>query len=353
MLHDSGVLLVNLGSPDSTDEDDVREYLREFLNDGRVIDLPWPLRRAVVGLFVLPFRPADSAEAYEEIWTSQGSPLIETTRTVVEKLEDRVDPPVEMGMRYGNPSIEAGLSSLAEEGVDDVFVVPLYPHFAMSSYETAVAETQKVAEEMAPSFDLTFQPPFYDDPDYIDALVSVADPYLDRDFDRLLFSYHGVPRRHITKRDPTNCYCLEMEDCCRRRHPANGLCYRHQIVETTRLFADQASIPEEKWDIAFQSRLGPDEWLEPFTADMLEAYPSQGVENLLVMCPAFVSDCLETLEEIGLDGRETFLENGGAEFDLIPCLNESDEWIAVLEKFVGQWRADDADSGVRYEVGAG
>ncbi len=334
----SGVLLVNLGSPDSPEVPDVREYLDEFLSDPRVVDVPWPIRQAVLKLIILPFRPADSAEGYEEVWESDGAPLINTTENVADQLRERVDAPISIGMRYRKPSIAKGVDELVDQGVRDIFLIPLYPHYAMSSYETVVAKTREVVDEHDRSLDLTVQPPFYDDDDYIDALVDSAGAYLERDFDKILFSYHGVPERQITKRDPSGCYCLKMDDCCKKTHPAQAMCYRHQVHATTWAFADRVGLSEDQYEVTFQSRVGPDAWLKPATADRLEELPSEGAKNVLVMCPAFVSDCLETIEEINLEGREIFMEAGGKEFDLIPCLNEHPKWIGLLEKFIRQFQ---------------
>jgi len=334
----TGVLLVNLGSPEAPEIPEVREYLNEFLSDPRVIDLPWPLRKAVLYAFILPFRPRESAEAYEKIWGPSGSPLISTTENVADELRGRLDVPLEIAMRYGEPSIEHGVDALLDRGVRDLFVIPQYPHYAMSSYETVVAEVQEVVDDRPENVDLDIQPPFYDDPDYIDALVESAGDYLEEGFDKMLFSYHGVPERHIKKGDPSGCYCLEMENCCAKPNPVHGMCYRHQVHATTWAFVERAGIPEEKYEVTFQSRLGPDPWLEPFTADRLEELPSEGVKDVLVITPAFVADCLETIEEIDMEGRGIFLEAGGKNFELVPCLNEDPKWLDLLERFVRDYR---------------
>lgn len=341
MSSKTGVLMVNLGSPDSPGKGDVREYLSEFLDDPRVVDLPWPIRKAILNLVILPFRPSESAEAYEKIWEPEGSPLIVTTEHVADDLRERIDMPLEIGMRYQNPSIQSGVDKLRDRGVDHIFLIPLYPHYAMSSYETVVARTQTVVDELEAPVELTVQPPFYDDPDYIDALIDSADGHLDRDFDKLLMSYHGVPERHIKKGDPSGCYCLEAEDCCQKSNPVHGFCYRHQVHKTSWLFAEKVGLDPDKLQVSFQSRLGPDPWLEPFTSDLLESYPSKGVKDIVVMCPAFVSDCLETIEEIGMEGRETFMEAGGKNFELVPCLNENRAWIDLLERFVHDFEQGD------------
>lgn len=333
-----GVLLVNLGSPESTSVGDVRKYLREFLTDPRVLDNPAPIRHAVVNLFILPSRPKDSAEAYEKIWTDEGSPLIVITERVADLLRERVDAPVEVAMRYGRPSVKSALRKLASMGVDDLFVIPLYPHYAMSSYETAVAKVRDELAELPFDMELTFQPPYYDDPAYIDALVDSALEYLEDDYDHVLFSYHGVPERHVQKTDPSGCYCLQTADCCKKKNPAHAFCYRHQVHATTWAFADKAGIPPDKYSLTFQSRLGRDPWLTPYTDHTLVEMPSKGIKKLVVLSPAFVSDCLETIEELGMEGREEFLEAGGEEFRLVPCLNDHPKWIDVLEKFVREFK---------------
>ncbi len=335
-----GVLLINLGSPNSTDVEDVRAYLREFLGDERVIDVPAPVRAAVLELFILPFRPKRSAEAYEKIWTDDGSPLVLSTYAVADKLADRVDVPVAVAMRYGDPSIAEGLRGLANRGVRDLLVVPLYPQYAQSSYETVAAKALEVAREIAPRMRVTIQPPFYSAPDYIEALHTVASEHLEGvDYDVLLHSYHGIPERHIRKGDPSGTYCLNYQSCCERPHPAQSMCYRHQCYETTRLFAERAGIPSSKLRVSFQSRLAGEPWLTPYTDKELERFPTDGIKRIAVMCPAFVSDCLETLEEIAMEGREEFMDAGGKEFVYIPCLNEHDAWIDVLERFVRDFRA--------------
>lgn len=335
-----GVLLLNLGSPDSTDPRDVRRYLREFLSDDRVLDAPKLVQQAVLNLLILPFRPKESAHAYEQIWTDEGSPLIVSTYHQRDLLRERFDDlPIELGMRYGTPSTADGIRRLVAQGVDDLFVIPLYPHYAMSSYETAAAKAIEQVQQISPTCQVTIQPPFFADPDYISALRDVVLPYLETDWDALLFSYHGIPERHVRKSDPSRAWCLQRPDCCDITNAVQGTCYRAQVFATTRALCEAAGIPEDKWFLAFQSRLGRDPWLRPSTDDVLEELPSRGVKKLLVICPAFVSDCLETLEEIDMRGREDFIEAGGHEFTYIPCLNDSPGWIDVLARMVDDWRA--------------
>ncbi len=329
-----GVLLLNLGSPDSTAPGDVYRYLRQFLNDPRVIDYPYLKRKLLVEGIIVPFRFRNSAEAYDKVWTDEGSPLIVYAERVHAMLKDRIDLPVEIGMRYGNPTTEAGIRALLAKDVDEIFLIPMYPHYAMSSYETAVAHAQDVLEEISPDTRLVVQPPFYDDPDYIDALVEVAQPHLEEEFDHMLFSYHGVPERQVKATDPSGCYCLRINNCCEMKNPAHSFCYRHQCFATTRAFVEKAEIPQEKYSVSFQSRLGSDPWLQPFTDHVLERLPSENKKRIVVISPAFVADCLETIEELGMEGRDDFLEAGGEDYRLVPCLNDHPRFIDLLERFV-------------------
>jgi ferrochelatase len=326
------ILLVNLGSPDSPSVADVRRYLREFLMDARVLDVNWLARFCIVHFAILPSRPKQSAEAYEKVWTKADSPLVVISRNVQARLAQRLKHPVDLAMRYQNPSIPNAIQRLAQQKVDDLLLIPLFPHYAMSSFETAVERVKEIADKIAPKMRIQVQPPYFDHPDYIKALVASAQDYLQKGFDHLLFSFHGLPERQIKKSDPTGHHCLASENCCEGAHSAHATCYRAQCFKTVAAFVAQAGIPKEKYSVAFQSRLGRDPWLKPYTDYELPKLATRGVKKLLVMCPAFVSDCLETLEEIGMRGRETFLESGGAELTLVPCLNEHPLWIDALEK---------------------
>ena len=334
-----GVLLVNLGSPNSPAVPDVRRYLREFLMDGRVLDVNWLLRFCIVHFAVLPSRPRQSAEAYRKIWTPAGSPLVVTSRNVQAKLQQQVPVPVELAMRYQNPSIPDAVRSLATKDVDELLLIPLFPHYAMSSFETAVERVKEVATALAPRMRVQVQPPYFDQSDYIAALVGSAREYLQRPYDHLLFSFHGVPERQIRKSDPTGRHCLAVENCRATANPAHATCYRAQCFKTVAAFVKQAAVPEGKYSVAFQSRLGRTPWLKPYTDHELPRLAQRGIRKLLVLCPAFVSDCLETIEEIGLRGRETFIGAGGTDFALIPCLNEHPLWLAALEKMVRRFVA--------------
>jgi protoporphyrin/coproporphyrin ferrochelatase len=332
------ILLVNLGSPDSPSVPDVRRYLNEFLMDGRVIDVAWPLRRLIVGMILIN-RPKESGHAYEKVWTKDGSPLVVTSRHVQKLLQARLTVPVELAMRYQNPSIESAVKSLSAKGAKDVLLIPMFPHFAMSSYETAVVRVQEVAAKLAPQMKLTVQPPYFDQSDYIAALVASATDFLRQDYDHLLFSYHGIPERHLAKSDPTGCHCLKVPNCCEVPSPAQATCYRAQCFATTAAFVKLAGVPKEKYSVSFQSRLGKDPWLKPYTDYELPRLANEGKKKMLVICPAFVSDCLETIEEIGMRGCEEFMAGNGKEFTRIPCLNEHPAWISALEKMANTFLA--------------
>jgi ferrochelatase len=346
-----GVLLVNLGSPDSPSVPDVRRYLREFLMDGRVLDVNWLTRFCVVYFAILPSRPRQSAEAYHKIWTQAGSPLVVTSRNVATQLQARVDPPVELAMRYQSPTIPSAVRNLVTKGVDDLLLIPLFPHYAMSSFETAVERVKEVAVRLAPQMRIQIQPPYFDQPDYIEALVASTRDFLQKDFDHLLFSFHGVPERQIRKSDPTGAHCLAAGNCCEVASPAHATCYRAQCFKTVDAFVKRTGLPSSKYSIAFQSRLGRHPWLKPYTDLELPKLAANGVRKLLVICPAFVSDCLETLEEIGMRARETFLEAGGTEFALIPCLNEHPLWLDALRKMVERFAGPAAGSSFPAQTG--
>lgn len=330
-----GIVLMNLGSPDSTSVKDVRKYLNEFLMDGRVIDIPYLARALLVKGIIVPFRAPKSAEAYRTIWTEKGSPLVEFTRQLQNKVQQQIDYPVTIAMRYGSPSPKDAYEELLRkaDGLEEVILFPLYPHYAMSSYETAVEHMKEVHEKERYSFKLTVIKPFYKDADYINAMCENIKPYLEEDYDHLLFSYHGVPARHLKKSDITGCHCMQVENCCEKESPAHAYCYRHQCFTTTRLIIEQLQIPANKHSISFQSRLGKG-WLEPFTDIRLEQMPKEGVKNLLIICPAFVSDCLETLEEIAIRGKEIFVEAGGENYSMIPCLNIQPLWVKAIVNLI-------------------
>ena len=333
------ILLMNLGSPDSTEVKDVRKYLNEFLMDEKVIDIPFIARALLVRGIIVPFRAPKSAEAYKTIWTKEGSPLIVLTKQLQAALQQQVEEPVAIAMRYGYPSPKQAYDQLLQQhpGLEEVIIVPLYPHYAMSSFETAVDYAKEQYAAQSYPFKITFIKPFYNEPNYLHALAENIKPHLAQEYDHLLFSYHGIPARHIRKSDITQCHCLKVNDCCNTPSPAHDYCYRHQVFTTTRLVTDMLGIPKNKFSISFQSRLGKG-WLQPFTDIRLEEMPKEGIKKLLVVCPAFVSDCLETLEEIAERGKESFMEAGGESYEMIPCLNTHPLWVKTIADWIEAYK---------------
>lgn len=340
-MNKKAVLLLNLGSPKSTKVPDVRRYLRDFLSDPRVLDVNPVLRAVVLNLFILPFRPRRSAAAYATVWTEQGSPLIATSKKQRDLLAAKVDMSVHLGMRYGEPAVPGVIKQIVADGAEEIFLAPLYPHYAMSSYETAVVQAMEEVARQKPSIKVTLLQPFYNDPDYIAALADATAPHLQEDYDKIIFSFHGVPERHLRKTDPSHAHCLTVPDCCHCPHPAHATCYRHQCVRTMELLVEKLDIPRDKTVLCFQSRLGRDPWLTPQTDVTVERLGHEGVKKILVICPSFVSDCLETLEEVAEGCKETFEEAGGEHLKLVPCLNENPRWIDFLADRCRRWVSAD------------
>ena len=336
------VLLLNLGSPDSTSVPDVRRYLSEFLGDERVIDRPANrfLRRLLVNQIICRFRAAKSAHAYGKIWTPEGSPLVVTSKHTQAALQKRTELPVALAMNYGNPSIPDVLHKLRADGVDHLLLFPQYPHYAMSSWETVVVRVMEEVARQTPRPHVTTVQPFYADADYIDALHAVSAPYLNQPHDYVLFSYHGLPERHMRKADSSRAHCMVVPDCCTTCSPVHATCYKAQCLATTRALVARAGITAERHSVSFQSRLLGEPWLRPFTDHELERLPEAGVKKLLVICAAFTTDCLETLEEIQQQGRDTFLGAGGESFQQIPCLNDHPAYIDFLAKRTERWLTD-------------
>ncbi|HEX5152885.1 MAG TPA: ferrochelatase [Parafilimonas sp.] len=339
------IILMNLGSPDSTAVKDVKRYLTEFLMDERVIDKPYLLRSLLVRGIIVPFRAKNSAHAYSKIWTDEGSPLIVISKQFQKELQKDFEEPVELVMRYQNPSAEYVLSKLHRERpqLKEIVLLPLYPHYAMSSYETAVEDIKHVHQKKRYTTTLTTIKPFYNNAAYVNALAESIKPYLQNAYDKILFSYHGIPERHVIKTDVTGQHCLKVNRCCHIDSPAHAYCYRHQTIMTTELVAKVLQIPGEKLEQTFQSRLGNDPWLTPFTAKRITELPGEGVKKLLILCPAFVSDCLETLEEIAMQARESFIAAGGESLTLIPCLNTNPLWIQTVSGWLKNYFAGDKE----------
>jgi protoporphyrin/coproporphyrin ferrochelatase len=335
-MAEKAILLANLGSPNSTSVKDVKTYLDEFLMDERVIDVPYWLRYFLVKGLIVPFRASKSAAKYKTIWTENGSPLIHITRQLVELVEAETAMPTYMCMRYATPAPVDVLRQIAKDhpNLTELVLLPLYPHYAMSSFETAVLHVQKAHKEGGYPFSLKVVQPFFKHVEYIAALSESIRPFLKEPYDHILFSYHGTPERHVRKTDPTGNHCLKCTDCCNVPSPAHAVCYRHQIIETTKRVASFLQIPEDKFSFSFQSRLGSDQWLKPYTVDLFKTMPENGIKNLIVVCPAFVSDCLETLEEIWVEGKEDFLHAGGDQFRVVPCLNTDPSWVKTIHTLI-------------------
>lgn len=333
-----GVLLVNLGSPESTNPKDVKKYLGQFLMDERVIDVPLWARTLLVKGIILNTRPKKSAEAYSKIWWEEGSPLIVLTKRLREKVAGYTSLPVEIAMRYGTPSIESGLQKLHDQGIDEVLLVPLYPQHAMATTETILVLAEEIRAKQFPKMKISDVKAFYNKPEYIKVLGdSLADSLEKVDYEHLLFSYHGVPERHIRKSDVTKLHCKIDGSCCSAGSKAHEFCYRHQCYETTRLVGQYLNLEPGTFSTSFQSRLGFDPWLQPYTDRTIERMGKEDFKKMAIATPAFVSDCLETLEEIAMEGEEIFHEAGGKDFHTIPCLNDRDDWAQVLAGWMNEW----------------
>ena len=340
-----GVLLVNLGSPESPNPKDVKVYLEEFLMDERVIDLPSFLRTILVKGIILNTRPKKSAKAYKKIWWDEGSPLIVLSNRLIQKMEKRVQVPLSLGMRYGKPSIQSGLQQLVDKGVTEVLLVPLYPQFAMATTETILVLAEELRQKHFPQLSFTTLPSFYNHPDYVRVLSqSIQESLQGKNWEHLLFSYHGVPERHIRKSDVTRSHCKIDGQCCQTASPAHEYCYRHQCYETTRQVAEYLELKPHQYTTTFQSRLGLDPWLQPYTDKTVEKMAKSGTKNMAIVTPAFVSDCLETLEEIGMEAAEDFEDNGGDHLHVIPCLNDREDWVNVMSRWVDEWALAKAPS---------
>ncbi len=329
-----GVLLINLGSPKELSKKSVRQYLRVFLSDDNVVDLPKFLQQFILRLFILPFRPKNTLEAYEKIWTKEGSPLIISTESIANKLTEKTGWNVEYAMRYEEPSIEKALHKFKKNEINKIYVISLYPHNAMATTVTTELETRNVAMNVSNDFELIFTKPFFDNEEYINAMVNSIRPYVEnKSYDKIIFSYHGIPKRQAKKTDETGEHCFSTSNCCEIENDGSKDCYRSHTRIASDLTAKKLGLEDDQWEIAYQSRIGPG-WLTPFTDKRLAKLPEEGIDNIAILCPSFISDCLETLEEIDIRGRETFLKAGGKNMTYIPCLNDSEDTINLLENLV-------------------
>jgi ferrochelatase len=317
-----GVLLANLGSPDGYDVASVRRYLNEFLMDPHVLDLPWPIRRFIVSGLILPTRPKKSSRAYSAVWrkSNPGSPLVYFSEQLTNQVRRSTNIRVALGMRYGSPSLQTAITSLGE--VDEIFLIPMYPQHASSTRTTTIERVKSLS-----NVPVRVMPPFYDDPAFLNGVARLLQSTMEPT-DFVLFSYHGLPERHITKADPTGSHCLTLGECCQQDSPAHKTCYRYQCFATTEALVKRLGL--ERHATCFQSRLGRLPWLKPYTDELLKTLPSRGVRDLTVVCPAFTADNLETLEEIGIRGRKIFSDAGGKSFRVAPCLNDDTKWAHAI-----------------------
>ena len=330
----TGILLINLGSPKKLTKKSVREYLKVFLSDDYVLDLPKILQQIILRVFILPFRPKKTLEAYELIWTPEGSPLIISTESIANKLSLKTGWDVDYAMRYEDPSIENALLNFKNKGIYKIIVISLYPHNAMATTITTEIETRIVANKLSEDFELVFTKPFFDNEIYINAISKTIKPHIEKaSFDKIVFSYHGIPKRQAKKTDETGVHCFSDSNCCEIAGDGSKDCYRSHTRIASDLTARKLGLSDDQWEVAYQSRLGPG-WLTPFTDKRLAELPEEGKKNIAVLCPSFISDCLETLEEIDIRGRKTFFDAGGEIMTYIPCLNDSEDTINLLENLV-------------------
>ena len=339
----TGLLLVNLGTPESPQPRDVRPYLREFLSDPRVIDIGALPRWLLLNLFILPFRPRTSGEAYEKIWTERGSPLLFHTKDLAAKVQNRFGATVvvDFAMRYGNPSIADVLLRFKQRAVDRIVVFPLYPQYSSAATGSSIEKVFLEASRLWNTPFLQVVPPFYDHPAFIDSCVGLTRPILDEaPWEKVLFSFHGLPERHCVKSDDTGAHCLKRDDCCDRMVEANRNCYRAQCFATARALADGLNVPPERRIVCFQSRLGRTPWIRPYTDEVVVELAKQGVKRAVILSSAFVADCLETIEELGIRAADSFKAAGGETLRLVPSVNATDVWadgVVTLARESSAW----------------
>ncbi len=337
-----GAILLNVGTPQSPEQGHVKEYLKEFLMDPFVIDIPYLLRWFTVNGLILPRRPAASAAAYQKIWTERGSPLyfhlIDLVDKVQVQLGDAWD--VQPAMRYGQPSITKALRGFRDKGIRDVKIFPLYPQYSLAATETGIQECRRLATQLTTQpevheFNLTFVDPFYHHPLFVDAFAAqVRNAMTDFQYDHLLFSFHGLPERQIKKTDASGAHCLSKSGCCEAVSTQNNSCYRAQCYHTARMIAAKLELKPDAYTVCFQSRLGRTPWIQPFTDQLYQQLPARGVKKLGVVCPAFVADCLETLEEIQIRGKADFIRHGGEDLKLVPSLNSGAAWSRAVAEIL-------------------
>ena len=333
MKSKTGVLLINLGTPDSPSVSDVRSYLSQFLNDPRVIDIPWLLRKMLVNLIIVPFRAPKSAKIYQKLWTSQGSPLLFHSQNATKLLQGELDDDyvVHLAMRYKNPSIPKVLETMRKAQYQKIIVVTMFPHYASASTGSAIEEIMRVIKDWWVIPELKFVSQYYDHPLFIDGFVARGKKYNIAEFDHVIFSYHGLPERQVDKVYNEG-LCAD-HDCEHEITKENKYCYKATCYATTRLLVEKLDIPKEKYTVSFQSRLDQ-KWLKPFSDEVVRECAKKGMKKILVFSPAFTADCLETIIEIGDEYQEIFHEHGGEKVQLVESLNDHPLWIACLKDLV-------------------
>lgn len=327
-----GILLVNLGTPDSPETPDVRKYLNEFLMDKRVIDVPYITRTVLVKGIITPFRSSKSAKLYKEIWDENGSPLMYYSQLQLKKVREELgdEYQVELAMRYQQPTISAALERLRLNLVESIKVIALFPQYASASTGSVLDKVMEIVRLWPTIPNTSFVNSFHDNEGMIATFAENGKQYQPETFDHILFSFHGLPQRQLKKCDHTGNYCLRVEGCCDTLNDTNKFCYSAQCHDTAYLIAEKLGIPREKFTICFQSRLGNDPWVKPYTSEVIDELAKKGLKSLLVFCPAFVADCLETVYEVTVEYGDEFREKGGQRVQLVESLNDNPRWISAL-----------------------
>lgn len=330
---ETAILLLNVGTPDEPITKAVRPYLSQFLNDPRVIDLPWLARKILVNLIIVPFRAPKSAKLYQQVWTPNGSPLIFHGENLRRKLQEKlgVEYQVFLAMRYGNPSIAKAIAEIKTQGFKQVIAVPLFPQFAMSTTETSVEEVKRQLKKQKCEAGLKVVDEFYAKPKFLDAFAAQIGKYKPEEYSHVVFSYHGLPNRHVEKIHPQH---KAAECVCSEHFPTHGeKCYKAQCYETSRLLAARLNLRKEQYTVAFQSRLS-NNWLQPFTDETLESLQQSGAKKVLLAAPSFVADCLETIVELGIEYRENFEKEPSNQLQMVESLNSNHDWVEALAELV-------------------
>ncbi len=329
----TAILLVNVGTPDNPSNNAVRKFLSQFLNDKRVIDLPFLLRKFLVNLIIVPFRTSKSAKLYVKLWNKKGSPLLYHSKSLIEKLQKKLKPGDEvfLAMRYQNPSIQTALLEIMKKDFDQIILFPLYPQYATSTTLTTIEETKKQMKKLNLNTPLTIVDQFFDKKEYLNALIERAQKYNFEDYDHILFSYHGLPVNQVEDTHPGS--SCEQLNCSKTYNEKNLFCYHAACYQTTKLIAQKLKLKKKDYSICFQSRFAK-KWLSPFTDEVLIQKANEGYKNILVFCPSFVADCLETTIEIEDEYKKLFIENGGESLTLVKSLNDSNAWATALKTMV-------------------